>query len=630
MKPAGRETSVCIYHLRFDLLVEALYVFYKRLRDAIACCCSFPNIKYPADFRRSLVCPRADNARYDDNDCVTTECDFCGELQRLNLCGCIEYDSSAWLIRWEEYQTIEYTRKDGSVADKQDFVVVNTTFQQFIESFAGYWRQFAIHHQTAKLQEDDIKWVRTHPERGTVVDVEDFSENGHIQPKREHASRYFSEVGYTLYGMVLTGHLDDFKNIGDSEREELRQEFDRKRLPHAITETHMVISGDLTHDSAAVQHYNDVLLTPYLKENMTDIKKRIRITDGAPQHFKLAHMALWTSKQQVETGILSENLFGATAHRKDLSDSECGGAKHCVSNEQMRAKDGETSKVKDPHEAFLLIREKYGNLTHERFVKKGCTGIYRRFIYWVPACGVGSIDRNIQLCKTLSTKELGGIKSLHHLFDVGTPGCLGVRQCSCHSCDACQQGRHEACANMQLLGPVERIKLVPETGRSVRLTRNALSELGIALSREVCHKEIIGIELEGANESFMLAEVLNESGPYTMEVAQESYMGKFMPGDVVLDVRKMEPTSAGSALYELTDKCFPVFVADVRKRNMQDYLEKVDVSRRSARVASGTSSDAASQREVFKLLPEGKIALLQLTAASGEIGDRRALDRLAR
>ena len=90
-------------------------------------------------------------------------------------------------------------------------MVVNSTFQKFLEHFSGFWRKFAIHHQTAKLQDDDIRWVKLNPERGTVSDVEDFSENDHIKPKREHASRYFSEVGYTLFGMVMTGHLDDFK-----------------------------------------------------------------------------------------------------------------------------------------------------------------------------------------------------------------------------------------------------------------------------------------------------------------------------------------------------------------------------------------------------------------------------------
>ena len=194
VKPAGRETSVCIYHLRFDLLVEALYVFNKRLRDAKACTCHFDNIKYPADFRRSLVCAKPDGARYDKNECVTTDCVLCGELQQFNICGCIDTDSTTWLIRWEQYQKMNYKRKDGSIAEKWDFVTVNTPFNKFLEHFTGFWRTFTVHHQTAKLQDDDIRYIKLNPKRGFVNDVEDFSENDHIKPKREHATRYFSEV----------------------------------------------------------------------------------------------------------------------------------------------------------------------------------------------------------------------------------------------------------------------------------------------------------------------------------------------------------------------------------------------------------------------------------------------------
>lgn len=363
---------------------------------------------------------------------------------------------------------------------------------------------------------------------------------------------------------------------------------------------------------------------------MVDITSRIRITDGAPQHFKLADLALWTSKQQTETGIASEHLFGATAHRKDLSDSECGGAKHCVHRKQMSAKEGETSTVKDPYEAFEVIRAEYGQLTHERFVKqnKG-VGIYRRFIYWVPAYGEGSIDRNIQKCKTLSTRELGGIKSLHQLVDIGVPGKLRVRQCSCHSCSKCVAGRFDECKNIDLIGPVEIIQLEPDGGRSVRLTRDALAELGRELARSVVKDEIIGVELSGENESFMLGKVLSD-GAYCVQTMFESHMGLMKPGDMVIDVQKNEPTSMGSSMYELSDKQFPIFVEDIRKRNMQDHLEKLDVSRRSTRISAlSAAANASSQRDVYNLSPEGKQAMLKLTAADALVGDRRELNRLA-
>lgn len=96
------------------------------------------------------------------------------------------------------------------------------------------------------------------------MDVKDFSENGHIQPKREGESRIKVLLRDGLHSF-RSGHLEDFDNIRDSEREELRSQLSSKRLPLAITEeSRIVISGDLSHDPAAIQHFNDKLLKPYI------------------------------------------------------------------------------------------------------------------------------------------------------------------------------------------------------------------------------------------------------------------------------------------------------------------------------------------------------------------------------
>lgn len=134
----------------------------------------------------------------------------------------------------------------------------------------------------------------------------------------------------------------------------------------------------------------------------------------------------------------------------------------------------------------------------------------------------------------------------------------------------------------------------------------------------------------------MLGEVLNESGPYRIETATEScsMMGRFEVGDMVLDVRKLEPTSVGSSMYEFSDKRFPIFVEDIRKRNMQHHLEKMDTSRRSSRLASNSSAAAsssnASQRDVYVLSAKGKEELLKLTASDSSIHDRRDLRQMSR
>ena len=309
VKEAGRETSVCIYHLRFDLMTEAWYVFTKKLRDAKTCKCSHANIKNPSEFRRSLLCESADFAL---PDCASGDCVSCGELQQLNLCSCFDYDDQGFLIKWEEYQTITGTRKDGSQFERKDFVVVNTTFQTFLDHFNLWvWPKLRVHHQIASLQTTDIKYIKTHVDRGVCCDVEDFSQNGTIQPKREHVSRYFSEVGYTLYGMILTAHIDDLTNIAAAQQEELHELLTRKNMPLAITESHLVVSADLTHDACAVMHFNDYLLTPYLKKYLPRIHTRIRISDGGPNHLELADLALHTSKQKVRSNGIATSRRGS-------------------------------------------------------------------------------------------------------------------------------------------------------------------------------------------------------------------------------------------------------------------------------------------------------------------------------
>ena len=103
-------------------------------------------------------------------------------------------------------------------------------------------------------------------------------------------------------------------------------------------------------------------------------------------------------------------------------------------------------------------------------------------------------------------------------------------------------------------------------------------------------------------------QVLNSSGPRTIDVLLESNMGRFEPGDIVLDILKMEPTSVGGSIYEFTDKQFPIFVEDIRKRNMQDHLEELDTSRCSARVATGCvrkwQLSADGNSDILRLLSE--------------------------
>ena len=167
--------------------------------------------------------------------------------------------------------------------------------------------------------------------------------------------------------------------------------------------------------------------------------------------------------------------------------------------------------------------------------------------------------------------------------------------------------------------------LHPKGQASVRLSRNALNENGVKLASEVAYKEIIAVELAYDNEAFLLGEVLSDNGPRVVTSAFQSDMGEFKAGDRVLDICKLEPVSLGSSHYEYTDKTFPIFIEDIRKRKMQLHLTVADLSRRSARVAE----NRGAVKQQFVLSSEGKLAVLKLISAEEAVYDRRDLEALS-
>ena len=85
--------------------------------------------------------------------------------------------------------------------------------------------------------------------------------------------------------------------------------------------------------NAAEQHFNDQIITPHIKATSRPgcvPTKHLLTTDECAGQFHNKDQYLWVSKQKQKHGIQLGFVIGAAAHNKDLSDPECGGAKHCV------------------------------------------------------------------------------------------------------------------------------------------------------------------------------------------------------------------------------------------------------------------------------------------------------------
>ena len=95
--------------------------------------------------------------------------------------------------------------------------------KDFLLDIAGFRNQYIKHVELNWNQTDDwIVVTKTFP-RGTFLTHKDYAENGTLDPKLQHQSKYFSTTQYTLFMLTCTFHIEDLKpgfflKAGDKQR----------------------------------------------------------------------------------------------------------------------------------------------------------------------------------------------------------------------------------------------------------------------------------------------------------------------------------------------------------------------------------------------------------------------------
>ena len=553
VKPAGREVCVCVYHLRFDLFVEALYNYTKRLRtDMKVCSCQHANVKSPIDFRRANVCKRTESERFDNVPCVNNTCSSCSDLKLFTVCECTPKEQLP-KIKCQLWEKIEYECKDGTIKTKSDFRPREISYADFDTFLRKYWPKFQLHHDVGKWQDDECAYLKTHIDCGEVFEIEDFGENYHIQRTREHQAYYFSEVGVTLHGNMIRVRVEDLSDeylgpgtpphtsrsppapalsrahckpirprpiphnksssqcanaASTGEKAKLLAFFATLKKTPIVLIAHITISEDLTHDNGFVQHVNGKVIWEWLLTVLAPgviLKLRTICSDGAPNQYKLAEQILWLSKQGADIDEFitaataaraapptaaptatpaatatpsvtqqptpkTRHVFRGTAHGKDDSDPELGHHKNAADRYQLRAGDGsgEVARIFTPRDFYNFASTQMRLLQKDFYLRKG-VGIYRREFHWVPNHGTDSINRRIAGCNRLGDV---GIKKLHFFESIGRPGCVGIRERSCHKClGACAIGKFEGCQHTERCGHYRVLELSPKTAIPRPVTR---------------------------------------------------------------------------------------------------------------------------------------------------------------
>ena len=124
---------------------------------------------------------------------------------------------------------------------------------------------------------------------------------------------------------------------------------------------------------------------------------------------------------------------------------------------------------------------------------------FGRFFYWIPAVGVGSINRRVPKLRNKLESSLGGIKKLHQLCDIGQPGQLNVRLASCHKCSACLNSDFGNCENIEFTGLMEEVQLDIDRATPAR-TRVALELAAQSIAVE-CENQTQHVAFQVVNKS---------------------------------------------------------------------------------------------------------------------------------
>ena len=330
------------------------------------------------------------------------------------------------------------------------------------------------------------------------------------------------------------------------EKQKLSNFFEEIQLQPLILVSHVIISNDLVHDSAFVQHAIDKLFVPWLREHLLQPPQRLYATsDGAPNQFKYADHFWWISNSH-NTGFATDWLFYPTAHGKDDSDPDLGKCKSVGSKHQTKAAKCEVAKIYSAEEFYEFLKEKMQFPKKDIYMKKG-VGIFRRIFHFIPISGPLSISRKIQKCETVK-----GTKTFHELRNVGQEGFLEAKLASCFNCAKCIQGIQNECENVERTGIAKIVQVRPVQAATRMMTRNVLKQQALHTANSCSFGDFIAFELFNHTQAaFMIGMVVGEV--ISVESTVENWTGTVRKGSKGIKVQRLQPTSPGGLFLYLTD-----------------------------------------------------------------------------
>ena len=265
------------------------------------------------------------------------------------------------------------------------------------------------------------------------------------------------------------------------------------------------------------------------------------------------------SKHHACTTVYIDWSVGTPAHNKDMSDAECGGAKHDVNMQHVSGDQGRQVQLEEVADVAAHLQRTYAK-PKKTLEEKGRRGVFRRHIVY-HCSSTDKINRRLPAADTVH-----GTKDFFQFTDIGEEGKLRFRPKPCHQCTGCMQLNVGACQNVRECGVPQVLEIPTHSSPVLPLTRNGMVQRGIEISQECVVGDIVVVELKGLiSEKFMVARVTRAFA--TAGAASTSWYGDVVPSDDVLCIRKFDPVVLGGTTFEMrSDGDIAIFAEDVRAK----------------------------------------------------------------
>lgn len=95
------------------------------------------------------------------------------------------------------------------------------------------------------------------------------------------------------------------------------------------------------------------------------------------------------------------------------------------------------------------------------------------------------------------------------------------------------------------------------------------------------------------HEPWILGKICGDLGAYEMKTTQDTEYAVLVPGDLAVEIRKLQPVNPGTKMFDITGGTFPVRARDIRLGRISVAYRQV---RRSGRARGWAVSNQSTER----------------------------------